>query len=362
MKIFAPLLAAFLAAGCATTAPPPSVVALFDDAAFARASEPIDPGDVFAVSDAMRRFVSEEIAPRAREKGARRALFDALYSASQLRLDYDSGITRNAAQAFADRSGNCLSLVIMTAALAREMGLDVRFQKVVGEEAWTRQGEMHVANGHVNVALVRDRNDLNAHADERQLLTIDFVPPKEKALPRKLWALTETTVTAMYFNNRAVETLAAGKVDDAYWWARAAIQHDAAYLIAYNTLGVVYKKKGDFARAERVLQELLAREPRNLNAMTNLVLVYKDLGRERDAQALRERIAALQPTPPFHWFDLGMEAMQAGDFRTAKAMFAARWSAIPTITSSTSGWRPRCSGWAKPRRRASMSRSRPSTA
>jgi Tfp pilus assembly protein PilF len=83
----------------------------------------------------------------------------------------------------------------------------------------------------------------------------------------------------------------------------------------------VYKKKGNFARAERVLQEVLAREPRNVNAMTNLALVYNDSGREREAERLGDRIEALQPYPPFHWFEIGTDAMKAGDYRKAKSMF-----------------------------------------
>jgi len=321
MKTWLLLVAAFLSA-CAATAPQPTATTLFDDGAFAPSSERIDATDVFAPSEAMKRFVSEEIAGQVSVKGRQRALFDALYSANQLKLEYDAGVTRNAAQAFADRSGNCLSLVVMTAALAKEMGLEVRFQQVSADEAWSRHGETYFASAHVNLTLARDRRDPRVRADERQLLTIDFIPPKENAMPPKLWALSEATVIAMFFNNRAAETLAAGRVDDAYWWARAAILQDPAFTSAYNTLGVVYKKKGALARAERVLQVVLAREPRNVNAMNNLALVYVDAGREREAEALGDRIDALQPTPPFHWFELGMDAVKAGDYRTARAMFA----------------------------------------
>jgi hypothetical protein len=41
-------------------------------------------------------------------------------------IEYDSTVTRTAAQTYAARAGNCLSLVIMTAAFAEELGLRVR--------------------------------------------------------------------------------------------------------------------------------------------------------------------------------------------------------------------------------------------
>jgi Tfp pilus assembly protein PilF len=317
------LLAAALVAlaGCASAPPVPAGDPVFDDRAFAPPSERIDPDDVFALSEPMRRYVRVEIAEQLRAKGRQVGLFDALYSANQLKLEYDSAVTRNAAQAFADRSGNCLSLVIMTAALAREIGLQVRFQQVSTDEAWSRAGDTYFASAHVNVTLARDRRDPRVRADERQLLTIDFIPPRENAMPPREWELSEKTIVAMFMNNRAAEALAAGRIDDAYWWVRAAIEEDPKFLSAYNTLGVVYKKHGAARQAERVLKRVLEREPGNLNAMTNLALVYQDEGREAEAERLSDRIDVLQPYPPFHFFNLGMDAMHSGDYRTAKAMF-----------------------------------------
>ena len=75
----------------------------------------------------------------------------------------------------------------------------------------------------------------------------------------------------MYMNNRAVEALARGDVDDAYWWAREAIVQSPSFLAAYNTLGVVYRRHGNAREAEAVLRFVLEREPANTQAMSNLV-------------------------------------------------------------------------------------------
>src|SRR5262245_36805158 len=129
----AALIALLLAGGCATAPAPPATDSIFNDAAFARPSGRIDAADVFAVNDAMRRYVHEDIASQLVAKGKAKGLFDALYSSNQLKLEYDSALTRNAAEAFESRSGNCLSLIIMTAALAKELGLEVRFQQMSTE-------------------------------------------------------------------------------------------------------------------------------------------------------------------------------------------------------------------------------------
>ena len=53
----------------------------------------------------------------------------------------------------------------------------------------------------------------------------------------------------MYMSNRAAESLTRNRVDDAYWFARAAISQDPHFLTAYNTLGVVYKRHGNLQEA-----------------------------------------------------------------------------------------------------------------
>src|SRR5690349_8200263 len=114
---------ALLLPGCAALVPSAEKAApvLLHDALFAAPASPVRAADVFAVSDDMRRYLREEIGSAIEAKGKERGLYEALYSRNQLRLDYDAEMTRNAAEAFAARSGNCLSLAIMTAAFAKEL-------------------------------------------------------------------------------------------------------------------------------------------------------------------------------------------------------------------------------------------------
>ncbi len=65
------------------------------------------------------------LASAARSKGRPRALADALHAQGELQRRCDDGRTRNVAQAFPARAGDGLSLVLMTVALAHEMGLEM---------------------------------------------------------------------------------------------------------------------------------------------------------------------------------------------------------------------------------------------
>lgn len=309
------VFAAQLLAGCASVSvaplPPPSE--LLRDAVFAAASEPIGAADLFTLSPAMRSYLkSPEFGRHRHADGAERGLVNALYKQGELKLEYDSAKTRNAAQTFGARSGNCLSLVIMTAAFARELGLNVRYNNVMIDEAWSRHGSLYVASTHVNLSLGR--------RGQREALTIDFLPPEDVAGYHS-HPLDEDEVVAMYLNNRAAEALTAKRIDDAYWWARAAVLQYPASVTALNTLAVIYRQHGELALAEQVFTTALQREPENTILMHNLVPLLALNGKQAESTALAGRLAKLEPVAPFHYFNLGVKAMELGDFAQARALF-----------------------------------------
>ena len=320
--LFASLCA--LLAGCAS-APVQTLgpAAVLHDELFKPPSAHIETeSEIFAASPAMQNWLATNFSRLHRTDGdPRQALVDALSSMRELRIDYDATYTRDAAEAFDARSGNCLSLVVMTAALARELNMPVQFQKVYIEDSLSRDGDLLFMAGHVNLTLSRARDAfVFRFTPSNDDLMVDFVPPSQLkgAHVREIDA---RTVAAMFLNNRAAEALDSGRIDDAYWWARAALIEDPHYTGAYNTLGVVYRRHGDLAVSEASLRRVLAAEPDSLAALGNLALVLRLQGRTTEAQALDVRMHAIQPYPPFHFFDLGVAAMKAHDYQLARNMF-----------------------------------------
>ncbi len=321
MKTWAILCMCALLSACASVTTVPPTETVLNDTLFSPASVKIDAADVFALSDEMRHYLANDIARAVRTKGATEALVDALYTKQQLKLEYESAMTRNAAQAYASHSGNCLSLVIMTAAFAKQMGVNVEFQSVFVEETWSRRGNINFLSGHVDLAL--RKSALAAHYSPLSDPTtiIDFLPSDDAKKYRRK-AITESTVVGMYMNNRAAESLAVGNVNDAYWWAREAILQAPTFLSGYNTLGVIYQTHGNLKEAGRVFSMILEREPDNIAALSNQAKLLAQLGLADEAKALNLRLTKIEPYPPFYFFDRGMDAMRAGNFQAAKELFS----------------------------------------
>ena len=324
MRRLAILSICALLGACASPPAPRPVSGLLHDSLIAPTTQAIDAGQVFSMSPAMVDFADRELAHTTHLREPRRELIDALYNRGKLRLRYDAGATRRASEAFDDRAGNCLSLVIMTAAFARHMGLPVTFQSVMTDDAYSRIGDLYLVSGHVNLVLTRSARPAAAslYPDTgASALTVDFLPAVELGGQRTR-PIDPSTIVAMFMNNRAAEALAEGRASDAYWWAREALRQDPGFLPGVNTLAVVYSRLGLLPQAESALRHVLVQEPLSTSALSNLTRLLERAGRHEESRAVAERLARVQPVPPFYYYDQARLALAAGDAAAARRLLA----------------------------------------
>jgi len=320
MKMLIAICGIVLLAACSGMVRPEAPATLFADTDFGAAPPELQPLDLFAPSPAMRDFLAHDVAQYVRSNGAPRGLYEAMRRS--LRIDYDAAMTRTAAQTFDAKAGNCLSLVILTAALARELHVDVRYRFVPRARTWTRTQGMVWQNGHVNIELSQRSSSLMARS-----LIIDFLPT-EDLQSQLAQEIDERTVIAMYLNNRAAETLAAGDRGAAYWWARAALREAPDYVPAYNTLGVIYLDR-EPQLAERVFRFRLADAPDDPIVLSNLAVALARQGRDDEAGQVRRQLAALDRYRPFALLDQGNAAIASGDARAAMKFYRQELKHLP---------------------------------
>ncbi|HET7526073.1 MAG TPA: tetratricopeptide repeat protein, partial [Burkholderiaceae bacterium] len=289
------LLLAVALTACSTLPPAAGVPtqALLHDEAFTPPAQAVDARDVFAVDEAMRSYLRNNAKGSLFFQNRAEWLVQSLYRRGDLKIEYDAAMTRNAAQTFDARAGNCLSLVVMTAALAKEIGLQVEYNSAFTEETWSRNGALLLRSGHINITIGKHIVDQPRGTDRRRW-TIDFLPAGELQGLR-VRPLEESTVVAMFMNNRAAEALARDATNEAYWWAREGLLADPTYPGVVNTLGVIYQRSGHADAAQAAFAELLRRDPNQTQALHNLALLLEQQGRSAEAAPLRARLAALEP-------------------------------------------------------------------
>lgn len=280
--------------------------------------------NALALSPAMEELVHRTLEPLAARIGPTAAMYAVLYERGRIVVDYSSDYTRNAAEAFEARRGNCLSLALMSASFAKRLGIRVRYQLVHTPDAWSRGDRLNFQIRHVNVTLVPNGVGSGLRsAPFAQGLTVDFVPVEFKHR-LELHELSEAAVIAMYLNNLASEALDGEHYDQAYRLARESLTVDPTLPESYNTLAVVLSSRGQQAKAEAALRVSLTLEPEGVAAMSNLIALLDESGvpaKRAEAALWRGRLQALQPRPPFADFDLGLEALAKGDASRALDLF-----------------------------------------
>jgi tetratricopeptide (TPR) repeat protein len=256
-------------------------------------------------------------APATLSTGQRlKALLATVFGPDGHGFSYAAGHSTTAAQTWRLQRGDCLSLTVLTYAVARAMNMAAQMQEVPTPVLYDRRGGLDFVNQHVNVLFLRAHRTPMEGTGSRDVI-VDFEP--DLASARVGLALSEDAILARYYNNIAAEQLAQGRSDLAYAHFKAAILADPAYAASYGNLAVLYRGAGLAAEAEQLLRHALVRaDPPDvpLHALHQLLL---EQGRDTEARHYAELLQSRQSRDPYHWISLGLRHLQEGDWREAIA-------------------------------------------
>jgi Flp pilus assembly protein TadD len=263
--------------------------------------------DVLALTDEMRAFVEEHTSGVNTAVRRLQALHNAVKDDDELDMRYDPFADGDARAAFERRTANCLSYAHMFIALAREADLDAEYQWMEVRPEWQRIGERVAVRLHVNVS-VRDRNG------DQYMIDIDPLRRHEVAGSR---IMSDAEGLALYHNNLAMMALSEESAVDA--WQAVVRGLDAAPGMSqlWVNLGAIYRTVGQHRDAEAAYHEALRVNSQDRSAMNNLVVLYKDLGQNKDADYWAGKLYRYRERNPYYHASLGDEALRGEDFETA---------------------------------------------
>lgn len=267
----------------------------------------LDTPGFLVVDDDMRRFVAHTTGDLSTARQRLTLLHQGLVRSSGIDLDYDPQADGTAADAFHSGQANCLSYAHLMIALAREAGLDARYQWVDIRPEWSRLGQRVALRLHVNVVVKLDNNT-------EFMVDIDPLPPRQITGSR---VLKDKDGAALHHNNLAMKALAEEDHALAYSHAVKALQLSPKFAHLWVNLGAIYRAAGQYDAAERSYLVALDLESGHRTAMNNLVVLYKLQGRAEEEQQWDSRLSSHRARNPYYHAWQGDVAASEGDWGQA---------------------------------------------
>lgn len=221
-------------------------------------------------------------------------------------FDY-RGESLTATEAMQQKAGNCLSLAMMTGALARLVGVETGYQKVNARPIFKKQSNILTLSHHVRTYLydptwVPAKNDFTF---VRPRLVVDYFPNRYDVRGE---AVSETQFLGMYYRNLAADALLSGNIKKAFWLARKALSLAANDAENINLIAVIYGRANLPKNAEAFYLYGVNNARNNTNLLSNYSLFLERQGREQEAARIRQKLLDLPDNNPYSWMKLGHEA------------------------------------------------------
>lgn len=222
------------------------------------------------------------------------------------------GRTYTAKEALLNNEGNCLSLAMLTTALADLVDLDIRFQTVNSSPIYRRYANVTTTAGHVRTILLAKKKTKDEPSTLlRSRMIIDYFP---SAGDVKGEFISRDDFTAMYFQNLASEALVEENYNLAFSYIQKALQLNHLNPHSLNTYAVLLNQVGLSEAAASIYEYGVQFTPRTVNLIWNYANLLKARGEGEKASSLLADIDANKDTNPYSWLDIANEHFQNDNY------------------------------------------------
>ncbi|MGO4891342.1 tetratricopeptide repeat protein [Flavobacterium sp. W21_SRS_FM6] len=230
------------------------------------------------------------------------------------------GATLRASEALFLKTGNCLSLAIVTKALADVVNLETAFQRVHSAPVYARNSRLMTLSSHVRT-FIYDPNfapPASVIVVRRPSIIIDYFPSRSDVTGVRV---SQADFMAMYYQNVAAEALLNKQLDHAYSLLQKGLSFNPLNTETLNTLAVTFNRAGDPNQAEVLYQFMLDNGLASGNVISNYVALLQSQGREIEVTALEQKVDAIDDDNPYRWIDLGEQAFAENSFTLANKYY-----------------------------------------
>ncbi|RLV58276.1 hypothetical protein D5018_18115 [Parashewanella curva] len=231
------------------------------------------------------------------------------------------GETYNASTALTLNKGNCMSLAVLTTALAKLVNIEMDYIEVNTPPIFEKQNGVVASSTHVQSRLyapIKEGEVPPKFKWMRSSSIIDYFPSVTNYAGR---LVSQEEFIAKYYNNLAGNALIDNRVDDAFAYAMKAYQQAPRYSETLNLLALLHNRKGDHQTAERIYLIALEMDKDNLRVLSNYMGLLVEQGRYDEVNDYEKILTQLDDPNPYAWLEQAYYAQQQGNDQHAIRFF-----------------------------------------
>ncbi|ABV37367.1 tetratricopeptide TPR_2 repeat protein [Shewanella sediminis HAW-EB3] len=260
----------------------------------------------------LHQFVSrDDIAQLPKNKQVREYLFTKLVN-----FNYE-GENYSASVALEKGSGNCMTLALLTYAVARELGVKAVFQVMHTPPMLLEvTSDLAVTSDHVRTFLYEDDTDNKGfYFSGRTYVILDYFPDRYDRGGRKIG---EQQFIGMLYRNFAADALLDGDLNRAFSLLKTGTQYTQEYAPLLNMLAIIHRRAGDDETAKEFYRYALNVSESKITLLSNYHYLLTLNGEVEAAHRVKLQLLALEDSSPYSWYVMGKEALDEGDNQSAK--------------------------------------------
>jgi len=244
--------------------------------------------------------------------------------------------TLTAEQSLSQSQGNCLSLAILTTALANTAGVETGYQLVQSAPVYQKEGNIILSSQHIRSLLFEPQPELETGQISlgQKGLIVDYFPSKASHIRRQV---NSQEFSAMYYRNKAADAIIDKNYDLAYWLLRETLKYIPNDENSINMMAVVHENKGLSKQAELLYRHGIKYAQNKLDLLRNYQIFLKKEHRLNDAKKIKSQLNSMNVINPFDWVDLGHTAFEQKKYSEARRYYKRAVRAAPYLHQALMG-------------------------
>ena len=231
-----------------------------------------------------------------------------------------SGTTKTASEAMASKTGDCVSLAILTSALARLAGVRYLHRKVIRAPIYTRSNDIIITAQHIRTVLFKSKENLSDNAIEpwTKYIYIDYYRA-DTDIPAE--PITWAHFDSLFYSNLSATYLTENKLIEAYAYSRKALELAPDNPENINQHAVILKRLGYAQKALALYEYGFNYFPDSINLLSNYKVLLERQGNEAMIAKVDAKLLNIKDSNPYQWLQLGYDAYDQEEYSRALQLF-----------------------------------------